>query len=198
MERNANFDRLIFFILLVSLNNSVQAQEYSLSKQEVRYSQINVEFSAHENKFLTDTAKFNYDLGLGLAVEKEIYFNQKLAALYNGGAQLYHSRSSSENFSARVFAIQAKVGGKYYLWEKTALYGGILGYYGFLVQHRDGTMDGWDAIENAAHFNGGLFIGLDVTLKSWSSLRFLYAITPRLHSFQLSLTITPSIISNSY
>jgi len=176
------------------INYSVRAQENNANNQYLGYSQINIEVSAHENQFLTDTAQFKYDLGFGIALEKEVYRNQKFAVLYNGGLNLYHSRSESENFSARIFAIQAKLGGKYYFTDKTAFYGGALAYYGFMVQKRDGSMGSWATLKDNEYFSGGAFVGLDFTLKSWSSLRFWYSLTPHLSTFQISLIIDTAVI----
>lgn len=195
MERNANRCRIVvLFIIIGALNYSGWAQENAGNNQPLGYSQTNIEVSAHENQFLTDTARFNYDLGFGLALEKEVYRNQKFAVLYNGGLNLYHSRLESENFSARIFAIQAKFGGKYYFTDKTAFYGGVLAYYGFMVQKRDGSRGSWGTLKDHEHFNGGPFIGLDFTMKSWSSFRFWYSLTPRMSTFQLSFAINTAML----
>lgn len=194
MERNASNRRVVFLIIGFLLVGGASHAQTDASYDGSNYSQINIELTVNYNQFYNDSLTFDYDMGYGLAVEREYFYNRRLSFLTNGGSNVYNSTSSSANVTTRIIAMQARFGTKYYFFDKTALYGGVMGYYGFLLQNKRSSIGNWKTIDDENQMGAGIFCGLDISLKSWASLRTWYSIMNQIGSFQVSIVITPSIL----
>ncbi len=199
MERNANRVRIALFALLIFIGQSVFGQK----NQDVDtvggdyYSPVSFDISVNTSKFIFDNDTIpvlSYDYGVGLNVEKEIYYSTKFSLIFSAGLHLNKSSTTNNNYFYRALSGRVYITPRYFLSNTISLYGGLAGFYTIKQTEKESYLVNWQSNSRVKKLQPGFVIGCDLLLTNWLSLRPRLVINQQVRIFEAGFVVTPTAL----
>ncbi len=197
MERNANRIRVIFITILIFICELSFGQKNSEGETvaEDYYAPVNFDISVNATKFKLDNDTIpilHHDYGIGLNVEKEIYYTTKFSLMF--GIGLHHNKSTTENnnYAYRILSGRLYISPRYFLTNTISIFGGITGFYNIQQSEKNGHLTKWQNAKYLKNMQAGFIVGSDFLLRNWLSLRPKLVVLQHATIIEAGIVLTPS------